>query len=130
MGDIPTNVYTQQNKKNFLFTMLAETVVMMVFFGYFLCVTATYSEDMHGPEQPEEAAPVEAEQPKEEAPVEEAPKEEAAAGDAEAPAGDAEAPAEDAAAEWDWSDSTFFQVWIKSTHERLADKQSFERWEI
>ena len=54
MGDIPSNVYTQQNKKNFLFTMLAETVIMLVAFGYFLCVTAAYSEDMHGPEQPEE----------------------------------------------------------------------------
>jgi cation transport ATPase len=56
MGDIPSNVYTQQNKKNFLFTMLAETVIMLVMFGYFLCVTAAYSEDMHGPE--DAAAPV------------------------------------------------------------------------
>lgn len=98
MGDIPTNVYTQQNKKNFLFTMLAETVVMMVFFGYFLCVTATYSEDMHGPEQEEEPA-VEEEKPKEDAPKEEAPKEEAPAENAEAPAEGEEAPAEGAAAE-------------------------------
>lgn len=99
MGDIPTNVYTQQNKKNFLFTMLAETVVMMVFFGYFLCVTATYSEDMHGPEQPEEETPAEEEKPKSEAPKEdEAPKEEAAA-EGDAPAENAEAPAEGAAAE-------------------------------
>merc|ERR1719263_2501262 len=59
MGDIPSNVYTQQSKKNFLFTMLAETVFLLCMFGYFLCVTAAYSEDMHGPEQPEEAAPVE-----------------------------------------------------------------------
>merc|ERR1719326_2300564 len=57
MGDIPSNVYTQQNKKNFLFTMLGESVFMFCAFGYFLCVTAAYSEDMHGPEQPEEAAP-------------------------------------------------------------------------
>merc|ERR1712216_1058581 len=56
MGDIPSNVYTQQSKKNFLFTMLAETVFLLCMFGYFLCVTAAYSEDMHGPEQPEEAA--------------------------------------------------------------------------
>jgi len=56
MGDIPSNVYTEQKKKNFLFTMLGETVFMLCAFGYFLCVTAAYSEDMHGPEQPEEAA--------------------------------------------------------------------------
>merc|ERR1711934_1303426 len=56
MGDLQSNVYTQQNKKNFLFTMLAETVIMLVMFGYFLCVTAAYSEDMHGPE--DAAAPV------------------------------------------------------------------------
>lgn len=54
MGDIPSNVYTQQSKKNFIFTMLGETVFMLCMFGYFLCVTAAYSEDMHGPE--EEAA--------------------------------------------------------------------------
>jgi hypothetical protein len=54
MGDIPSNVYTSQSKKNFLFTMLFESVILLCFFGYFLCVTAAYSEDMHGPEQPEE----------------------------------------------------------------------------
>jgi hypothetical protein len=54
MGDIPSNVYTQQNKKNFLFTMLGETVFMLCMFGYFLCVTAAYSEDMHGPQDEEE----------------------------------------------------------------------------
>ena len=59
MGDIPSNVYTQQSKKNFIFTMLGETVFMLVMFGYFLCVTAAYSEDMHGPEEAAvEAAPV------------------------------------------------------------------------
>lgn len=56
MGDIPTNVYTQQNKKNFIFTMLGETVFMLCMFGYFLCVTAAYSEDMHGPPEDEKAA--------------------------------------------------------------------------
>jgi len=61
MGDIPNNVYTSQNKKNFIFTMLGESVFLLVCFGYFLCVTAAYSEDMKGPE--EEAAPVEAEKP-------------------------------------------------------------------
>merc|ERR1711990_847298 len=55
MGDIPSNVYTQQNKKNFLFTMLAESVILICFFGYFLCVTAAYSVDMHGPEEEEGA---------------------------------------------------------------------------
>jgi hypothetical protein len=39
--------------------MLGETVFMLVMFGYFLCVTAAYSEDMHGPEEAAvEAAPV------------------------------------------------------------------------
>jgi hypothetical protein len=51
MGDIPSNVYTQQSKKNFIFTMLGESVFMLCMFGYFLCVTAAYSEDMHGPEE-------------------------------------------------------------------------------
>jgi hypothetical protein len=66
MGDIPSNVYTQQSKKNFLFTMLGETVFMLCMFGYFLCVTAAYSEDMHGPEEDPNAAPVEEEPPKSE----------------------------------------------------------------
>jgi len=56
MGDLQSNVYTSQNKKNFIFTMLAETVIMICFFGYFLCVTAAYSTDMHGPEEEEGAA--------------------------------------------------------------------------
>merc|ERR1711990_188509 len=63
MGDIPSNVYTQQNKKNFLFTMLAESVFLLCMFGYFLCVTAAYSEDMHGPEEDPAAAPVEEDKP-------------------------------------------------------------------
>lgn len=58
MGDIPSNVYTQQSKKNFIFTMLGESVFMLCMFGYFLCVTAAYSEDMHGPEEEAAADPV------------------------------------------------------------------------
>ena len=58
MGDLSNNVYTQQSKKNFIFTMLGETVVMLVMFGYFLCVTAAYSTDMHGPEEEAAAEPV------------------------------------------------------------------------
>ena len=88
MGDIPSNVYTQQSKKNFLFTMLFETVVLFCFFGYFLCVTAAYSVDMHGPE--EEEAPAEEDKKssgskksakKEDPPKEDAPADDAAAGD-------------------------------------------------
>jgi len=59
MGDIPTNVYTQQSKKNWIFTMLGETVFLLCMHAYFLCVTAAYSEDMHGPppaDEPEEDA--------------------------------------------------------------------------
>ena len=66
MGDIPSNVYTQQSKKNFLFTMLGETVFMLCMFGYFLCVTAAYSEDMHGPEEAAAPPPEEEEPPKSE----------------------------------------------------------------
>lgn len=93
MGDIPSNVYTQQNKKNFLFTMLAETVILLCFFGYFLCVTAAYSEDMHGPEQPEEEAAAPASKP----PSAQSKKSKAPS-NAEAPAENAEAPAEGEAA--------------------------------
>jgi hypothetical protein len=79
MGDISGNVYTSQNKKNFIFTMLGETVILLCFFAYFLCVTAAYSEDMHGPEQPEEvkeepaAAPAKPPSEKPAAPAEDAP---------------------------------------------------------
>jgi len=90
MGDIPSNVYTSQSKKNFLFTMLAETVIMLVMFGYFLCVTAAYSSDMNGPEKEEEAAaPVEAKK----APSEKAASEKAASQKGDAPAEDAPAAA-------------------------------------
>jgi len=64
MGDIPTNVYTQQSKKTWIFTMLAETVILMLFFAYFICVTTAYWNGMAGPE--EDAAPAaDAEEPKE-----------------------------------------------------------------
>ena len=56
MGDLSNNVYTQQNKKNFIFTMLGESIFMFCMFGYFLCVTAAYSTDMHGPEEDPAAA--------------------------------------------------------------------------
>jgi hypothetical protein len=39
MGDIPTNTYTKQSKKTWIFTMLAETVILMVNFTYFIYVT-------------------------------------------------------------------------------------------
>lgn len=95
MGDIPSNVYTQQNKKNFLFTMLAETVILLVFFGYFLCVTAAYSEDMHGPEQAEEP---EAAAASEKAPSAQSKKSKQPSAQADQPAENAEAaPAEGAA---------------------------------
>jgi hypothetical protein len=94
MGDIPSNVYTQQNKKNFLFTMLAETVILLCFFGYFLCVTAAYSEDMHGPEQPEEEAAAPASKP----PSAQSKKSKAPSNAEDKPAENAEAPAEGEAA--------------------------------
>jgi len=93
MGDIPTNVYTQQSKKNFIFTMLFETVIMMVMFGYFLCVTAAYSTDMHGPEEDAAAVPpvdetAKSEKPKSEKPKSEKPKSEEEKGDDAAPVED------------------------------------------
>jgi hypothetical protein len=95
MGDIPSNVYTQQNKKNFLFTMLAETVILLCFFGYFLCVTAAYSEDMHGPEEEEEAA---AAAPASKPPSAQSKKSKAPSNAEDKPAENAEAPAEGEAA--------------------------------
>lgn len=61
MGDIPTNTYTKQSKKTFLFTMLAETVILIVFHAYFLCVTSAYMVAMHGPEDGEAPPPMEEE---------------------------------------------------------------------
>jgi len=61
MGDIPTNTYTKQSKKTFLFTMLAETVIILVLWSYFLCVVSAYMDACHGPEEEEGAAEPEAE---------------------------------------------------------------------
>jgi len=97
MGDIPSNVYTSQNKKNFLFVMLFESVILLCFFGYFLCVTAAYSEDMHGPE--EVAAPVEEDKPASRAPSAQSKKSKQPSAQAEEAPAEGEAPAEDAAAE-------------------------------
>jgi hypothetical protein len=47
MGDIPTNTYTKQSKKTWIFTMLAETVILMVTFTYFICVAEAYKSGMH-----------------------------------------------------------------------------------
>jgi len=95
MGDIPQNVYTSQNKKNFLFTMLFESVILLCFFGYFLCVTAAYSEDMHGPEEDAAAAPVE-DKPASRAPSAQSKKSKQPSQKADEPAEGAEAPAEGA----------------------------------
>lgn len=48
MGAIDKNYYATQSKKVFLFTMIAESVVLTCFFTYFICVTSTYAELMHG----------------------------------------------------------------------------------
>lgn len=48
MGAIDKNYYATQSKKVFLFTMIAESVVLVCFFTYFICVTSTYAELMHG----------------------------------------------------------------------------------
>lgn len=48
MGDIEKNYYAKQSKKVFLFTMIAESVILVCFHAYFICVTSTYAELMHG----------------------------------------------------------------------------------
>lgn len=48
MGDIEKNVYVAQSKKVFLFIMIAESVLMVIFFAYSIWVTSTYAELMHG----------------------------------------------------------------------------------
>jgi len=48
MGEIEKNVYARQSKKVFLFTMLAESVILVCLFCYFICITSTYQELMHG----------------------------------------------------------------------------------
>lgn len=48
MGVISENVYTTQSKKVFLFIMLAESLVMIIFFCYSIWVASTYQELMHG----------------------------------------------------------------------------------
>jgi len=54
MGDPKDNVYTKNNKKSFLFAFLGETVLLLVCYAYFLCVTANYADAMHGPPKEEE----------------------------------------------------------------------------
>ena len=80
MGDIPTNSYTKQTKKTFLFTMMFETIILLICFAYFLCVVTAYYSAMHGPEKepepegekkPDEPAPAPEEEKKDD---EEAPK--------------------------------------------------------
>lgn len=34
--------------------MMAESIILLVFFGYFLCVVTAYASVMHGPEKEEE----------------------------------------------------------------------------
>jgi len=54
MGDPKDNVYTKSNKKTFLFTFLGETVGLLCLYAYFLCVTTSYMQAMHGPEEEKE----------------------------------------------------------------------------
>ena len=51
MGNPSDNVYTKSNKKTFLFTFLGETVGLLALYSYFLCVTTSYMQAMHGPEK-------------------------------------------------------------------------------
>jgi len=134
MGDLSSNVYTQQSKKNFIFTMLGESVFMLCMFGYFLCVTAAYSEDMHGPEEAaEEPAPVVADDAKSNKSKQSSKKSEKAKSE-KAPSAkdDAAAAPEDPPAEWGekWLEINSGQVYFKSSQKDGAAMQSFESWEI
>jgi len=119
MGDIPTNVYTKQNKKNFLFTMLFETVILLVCHGYFLCVTAAYTEDMHGPPEDENK--------------EDEDKKSSASNKTKGSKGSKAAKDGEAApAGGDWTKwFQLEQVWIKSSRvEDILESQCFESWEV
>jgi hypothetical protein len=89
MGDIPTNTYTKQSKKTWIFTMLAETVLLMCFFAYFICVTTAYWNGMAGPEEDAAAAA-----PEPEAEEKEPSKKASSKKPSEKPEGDGEAAAE------------------------------------
>lgn len=89
MGDIPTNTYTKQSKKTWIFTMLAETVILMCFFAYFICVTTAYWNGMAGPEEDAAAAA-----PEPEAEEKEPSKKASSKKASEKPEGDGEAAAE------------------------------------
>jgi hypothetical protein len=96
MGDIPTNVYTQQSKKTWIFTMLAETVILMLFFAYFICVTTAYWNGMAGPEEDALPAADAEEPPKED---EKEPSKKASSKNSKKEPSNKDAPEEPAAAE-------------------------------
>ena len=48
MGVIEENQYARQSKKVFLFTMIAETIILIITHAYFSCIASTYGELMHG----------------------------------------------------------------------------------
>lgn len=54
MGEIDKNFYAKQSKKIFIFTMLAESVILICLFAYFIAVVSRYNELMHGPDAKEE----------------------------------------------------------------------------
>jgi hypothetical protein len=47
-------MYERQPKKNFLFTLLAETGVVIALYAYFLCVTWAYKKAMRDPKDDED----------------------------------------------------------------------------
>lgn len=57
MGEIEKNYYAKQSKKIFIFTMLAESVILIALFAYFICVVSAYMDLMHGPQDEEEEKP-------------------------------------------------------------------------
>lgn len=56
MGEISKNYYASQSKKVFLFTLVAEQVLLILFFCYACSVTSTYAELMHGPQEEDAGA--------------------------------------------------------------------------
>jgi len=105
--------------------MLAETVILLVCFAYFLCVTAAYSSDMHGPEEEEN---------KEEPPPAEEDKksEKSKKSKASSKKSEPKAEGDDAGAgeggEWEEWNLSVEQVWIKYTPRSGAAMQTF--WKL
>ena len=48
-GDTESNEYSKNNKKVYIFELLAESIVLLGLYTYWLCVVGKYRTVMHGP---------------------------------------------------------------------------------